>query len=137
MTLPCGCGSTICEKHKSLVEALQVDLHDPDTAAKLGRICSGLTQLYEHREKMRILKFTLDITDSQVLIFNRGAELLSVGNQNGKLCLWVKCDAANETVRRTIQVCGTGNRLPADLGRFIGTAIFPGMVWHVFDGGEA
>jgi hypothetical protein len=35
-----------------------------------------------------IWKFELEVTDLQEVVMPSGAEILSVGNQDGKLCLW-------------------------------------------------
>jgi hypothetical protein len=82
---------------------------------------------------MTIWRFPLEI--EQVVVMPEDAELLSVGNQNGELCLWAKCVESKRRVGRRILVYGTGNPI-RDLGLYVGTAIFNRFVWHVFDAGQ-
>ena len=84
----------------------------------------------------RIWKYELQVTDMQPVEMPKGAELLSVANQNGTLCLWAKVDADKERETRHIEIIGTGNPIPQDMGvdrRFIGTAVVNPFVWHVFE----
>jgi hypothetical protein len=84
----------------------------------------------------RIWKYDLQITDMQQVEMPKGAELLSVANQDGALRLWAKVDADKERESRYIEVIGTGNPIPQDMGvdrRFIGTAMLSPFVWHVFE----
>lgn len=85
---------------------------------------------------MVIWKFELAITDMQEVTMPDGAELLSVANQNGNLCLWAIVDPSKERRRRYIEIIGTGNPMPTDMGvdrKFIGTAVVNPFVWHVFE----
>lgn len=84
---------------------------------------------------MVIWKFELEITDLQGVTMPDGAELLSVANQNGNLCLWAMVDPLKEKRRRYIEIIGTGNPMPM-VGvdrKFIGTAVVDPFVWHVFE----
>ena len=84
----------------------------------------------------RIWKYELAITDTQEVMMPQGALILSVANQNGKLCLWAMVVPANPDSRRIIEIIGTGNPFEVDTGidrKFIGTAIIGSLVWHVFE----
>jgi len=84
----------------------------------------------------RIWKYELRVTDMQPVEMPKDAELLSVANQNGTLCMWVRVDADNDRETRHIEIIGTGNPIPQDMGvdrRFIGTAVINPFVWHVFE----
>lgn len=84
----------------------------------------------------RIWKYELQVTSMQEVQIPKGAELLSVANQNGSLCMWAKVDADKKRERRHIEIFGTGNPMPQDMGvdrRFIGTAVIDPFVWHVFE----
>ena len=88
--------------------------------------------------KMVIWKFELQITDLQEVTMPDGAELLSVANQNGSLCLWamVDPDLSKEKRHRYIEIIGTGNPILVDVAidrKFIGTAVVSPFVWHVFE----
>ena len=85
---------------------------------------------------MRIWKFPLEATDMQEITVPDGADLLSVANQNGTICLWVMVDPSAEPRRRYIEIIGTGNSFSIDMGVdrvFIGTVIVNPFVWHVFE----
>jgi len=84
----------------------------------------------------RIWKYELQVTDMQQVEVPKGAKLLSVANQNGALCLWAIVDASKPRETRHIEIIGTGNPVPTDMGvdrKFIGTAVINPFVWHVFE----
>ena len=65
-----------------------------------------------------------------------GAELLSVHNQNGFLCLWAVVDPSNKKRPRLIEIIGTGIPIVDLTGlrrKFIGTVLSDAFVWHVFE----
>lgn len=76
----------------------------------------------------------------------RGAELLHVAEQDGRVMLWAEMDTDELLVRRMVFIVGTGQPIRSLAGmrppRYVGTAQIPnplgigGFVWHVFDGGE-
>ncbi|HXJ14709.1 MAG TPA: hypothetical protein VNH19_20725 [Candidatus Limnocylindrales bacterium] len=84
-----------------------------------------------------IWKFKLAITDSQDVMMPLDAEIISAQNQPGVgLCLWAICDTSKPTVRRRIDIFGTGNAIEFEFpNRFIGTVQEYGgaLVWHVFE----
>ena len=88
-----------------------------------------------------IWKYPLELTDGQQVMMPAGAEILSVAEQNGRLCLWALVDPA-ETLRlgRLIEIHGTGNLSINTLRtrKFIGTCVTSGgaLVWHVFEAQE-
>lgn len=85
---------------------------------------------------MVIWEFELEITDMQEVRMPEGAELLSVANQSGKLCLWAMVDPSKEKRCHRIEIFGTGHPIPVDMGiarKFIGTAVVDPFVWHVFE----
>lgn len=85
---------------------------------------------------IRIWKYELQVTDMQAVEMPQFAELLSVANQNGSLCLWAMVDADKPRDTRHIEIIGTGNPVPTDMGvdrKFIGTAVINPFVWHVFE----
>ncbi len=87
--------------------------------------------------KDRIWKYQLQIIDMQTILVPPDFEILSVGNQNGNLCLWLLVDSkapADEVLH--IEIIGTGNHIYDDMGverKFIGTVIARPFVWHVFE----
>lgn len=84
---------------------------------------------------MRIWKWTLDVTDEQILQMPGGAEILCVQIQNGVPQLWALCDETALPTPRRIGIYGTGHPIPDAPGRHVGTfAIREGqLVFHVFE----
>jgi hypothetical protein len=84
----------------------------------------------------KIHKHVLTVTDEQDVALPKGAMILSVAEQNGKLCMWYGFDEdVTEAERRRIFVIGTGNPVPdVPLGEFLGTVLSMGgrLVWHIF-----
>lgn len=83
-----------------------------------------------------VYKHTLHLDDTVEVVMPQGTELLSVGEQNGMLCLWARVDTRKPKVNRMFRIAGTGH--PAPTGNFVGTVMMHGgaLVWHVFDLGE-
>jgi hypothetical protein len=65
-----------------------------------------------------------------------GADLLSVGEQDGDIVLWAAVDPDCEpTATRQITIVGTGKTIPDGILRFIGTVQKQsGTVYHIFEG---
>ncbi len=83
---------------------------------------------------MRIYKYPLVVIDEQVVSMPIGAEILSVADQRGTLCLWVSCDPENSVVSRHIRIIGTGHDFEYGDLKIIGTVpMSNGFVWHVFE----
>ena len=86
----------------------------------------------------KILKYGLDMADRQVVPLPPRAAILSVGNQNEQLVMWVSVPV-RETVLdedRTIVTRGTGRALDEAVPMtFIGTVLTLGgrLAWHVFE----
>jgi hypothetical protein len=85
--------------------------------------------------KWSIHKFELDYNKlTQTLTIPGFLELLSVGNQNDTLMVWVKVGNGVPTQKITFIVRGTGtqlNDLPQN-EKFIDTVQVGQYVWHVF-----
>ena len=88
---------------------------------------------------MKIYKYTLEITDRQVIPTGYLTAIpLSVAEQNGQLMLWALVDSTtipkqkDKIYEMVVDVVGTGN--PYDGTKpFIGTVVMSyGLVWHVF-----
>jgi hypothetical protein len=82
---------------------------------------------------MKIFKYPLTLTDKQTILLPIGAELLTIQNQNGSLCLWASVDEKAFLEARTFAIYGTGNPLPESIGRYISTVQMDGFVWHIFE----
>jgi len=89
----------------------------------------------------RIFKYTIEAKDAQAVVMPEGAEILSVQVQGGTgaICIWalVNPDPNIRRVERSILIVGTGNPVPDDPGKFLGTVqLYAGeLVFHVFEMG--
>jgi len=84
----------------------------------------------------KIFKYQLDIKDEQILEMPKDAEILTVQNQRGWLCLWARVDPNFPKENRKIRVIGTGHPLyDKSYLKYIGSAQFDNgyLVWHVFE----
>lgn len=64
-----------------------------------------------------------------------GAQILSVGEQNGQIHLWALVDTENKEEDYYFEVIGTGWEIEPPKGgqrKFIGTVFIGDYVWHVF-----
>lgn len=66
------------------------------------------------------------------------AEILTVGAQEGTICLWALDDVLQGLCRhnRTFFVIGTGHEMPECEVNYIGTVFDGPFVWHVFEKGK-
>jgi len=101
-----------------------------------------MTDIYRHTRNIYvnppfservIYKYTLDQA-RMILSMPRGAIVLSVGVQNGVICLWVLVEPLAEFTQRAFRWYGTGQPID-EYGRYIGTVQVSGLgfVWHVFE----
>lgn len=84
-----------------------------------------------------IWKFELAITDEQTIEMPRYHTILSVGNRDGKLCLWalVNPSLTEQKVKKRFLIWGTEHQYERVDGSFIGTVVVGAFAWHIFDGG--
>lgn len=90
---------------------------------------------------MNIFKYPLEITDFQTVKMPFSAEILSVKEQNGTLCLWALVDPdIGFEMDYKIHIIGTGAPIDSAVVKsfygglyFIDTVVMSyGLVWHVF-----
>lgn len=84
-----------------------------------------------------IWKYTLE--PRCAIAMPQGAQLLSVAEQNGDICLWALVDPQATQQTRYFAGFGTGHPIPdaADL-TFVGSVLMTGgsMVFHIFEASE-
>ena len=87
---------------------------------------------------MTIWKFDIGESFDSWMEMPKGAKILSVQIQKGRLCLWAIVNPDAERVPRHIVVVGTGHELGFCNGAFINTIQMAGgdLIWHIFDLGE-
>jgi hypothetical protein len=82
-----------------------------------------------------IYKYDIPLTDHISLPLPLGSEILSVGNQRERLCIWalIDTDVRTEKVHK-LRVAGTGHPLNEDV-QFLGTVQFMSgdLIFHVFE----
>lgn len=66
----------------------------------------------------------------QTLKLPSGAEMLCVREQNGKLCVWYRCNPRQPLMWHTFTIAGTGQE--AVEGDYLGTVMLDALVLHVF-----
>jgi hypothetical protein len=80
-----------------------------------------------------IWKFPLEVTDYQNVRMPKGAEILSVADQYGVVCVWAMVDSDAELEDRMFYIFGTGNPVSETLPwQFVGSVQQNIFVWHVF-----
>lgn len=83
-----------------------------------------------------IYKYTLLTTDETILDLPLNSEILSVKEQLGDICIWVKVDLGESTLEsRKFVIYGTGHKIDKDNLKFIDTVLLfnSGLVLHVFE----
>jgi len=83
----------------------------------------------------KIFKYELEVTDIQHPKLPLGYEILSAGEQNGKLFIWALVNSKNTPINTTIAIVGTGNPIMFNIDdfTFINTIqCANGLVLHVF-----
>jgi hypothetical protein len=83
----------------------------------------------------QVFKYELPIKDECDVFMPEGSEILHVGNQHEKMCVWALADASRRDELRYFRIAGTGRALP-DVGlKYLGSAQFAGgaLVFHVFE----
>lgn len=85
---------------------------------------------------MVIWKYELKVVDVQEIVMPHGAELLSVANQDGTLCLWAIVKPDNFKQSRFVEILFTGEKMVEDPGKerkFLATVFWGPLVLHVFE----
>lgn len=82
-----------------------------------------------------IYKYPIQITNSQEVQMPFGAEVLHAGlDPQGTPCLWAMVETHHPTEPVSVLVVGTGNPMPFEPLRHVGSFIQSPIVWHVFLG---
>ena len=81
---------------------------------------------------LTIHKQQLELTEEQYIHVPNGSALLTVQLQNNIPCIWYICDTEKEHILLYIAICGTGDILHGDKGKYIATLQHGMFVWHVF-----
>jgi hypothetical protein len=88
------------------------------------------------KTNLTIHKKILEIVDEQEIEVPEKSDFLSVDNQEGKICVWYRCNPENPLIKIKIFIRGTGHFNVPELNDsfFLGTVILlgGGLVFHVF-----
>lgn len=84
---------------------------------------------------MKIFKYHINIPGSDIIEMPEGSEILYVGNQYNSVFLWAKVDSTRKLTKRKFIVCNTGDDLPANTKKFLGTVLLNegSYVLHIFE----
>jgi len=80
-----------------------------------------------------IYKYTLTITDEQVIRLPLRHRILSVQAQNEELCMWVRVATDDPCIDKKVYVLGTGHKSNLIKNKtYAGTVPIGSLVWHIF-----
>lgn len=77
-------------------------------------------------------KFVFE-SPSQTFRIPKDAEVLSVGAQNGQICLWALVHTSRKPEERHFEAVNTGPKIDAELKAFLGRATVGPIEWHIFE----
>lgn len=83
----------------------------------------------------KIWKYEFPITGEFVLYMPKDHVVLTVQLQRGVPCLWAVVDPDSPKETTGFKISGTGQPLPEDVGRYVGTFMTgdENFVWHLFE----
>ena len=83
----------------------------------------------------RVYKYEMPIVDDVEMHLPEGAEILTIGPQNGSLYIWARVDPDAPTEKRIFRIAGTGHRIVQKELSYLGTAFMydATLVLHVFE----
>jgi hypothetical protein len=83
---------------------------------------------------LKVWKYELSLTDSQILSIPFGAKILSVQVQHGKPMLWALVETDNSTDDYIIRTVATGDLMNFAPKQFLGTIQLAcgDLVFHIF-----
>ena len=80
-----------------------------------------------------IYKYSISITESQIVNMPIGSNIISLQMQNGIATMWAIVDTTESLTPVKIRIFGTGEEIPAgSVLRHIGSIQEKGYVWHIF-----
>ena len=83
-----------------------------------------------------IYKYPLVLSAKQTITVPEGAVFRCVGMQGEFAVLWAEVDTDANQRYRDIEIFGTGQPIPQDMGvsrQYIGTVFERSFVWHVYE----
>lgn len=106
-----------------------------------------------------IYKYTINLMENrsaiQFVSMPKNANVISVGHQNGMICLWAEVEVENvaaspvteqedsvvlgsQMSEREFRIVGTGHEIPFDIvsSDYIGTVQVGPLVWHIYEKGR-
>lgn len=86
---------------------------------------------------MKIWKYEFKVDEEdQVIEMQQGSEIVNVGIQDNRPCLWALVHPGWPKTQRMFRVIGTGHEVPTLGGapyRHVGTFQSPPYVWHLME----
>lgn len=85
-----------------------------------------------------VYKYPVQMQAEFTVNLPRGAEFLSVQEQNGEPQMWLRVDTSRELAKQVFSIVGTGHPIATELARlpYLGTFQLGGgsLVFHLFGG---
>lgn len=81
---------------------------------------------------MKIWKFELKITRSQLVKMPLKSEIMDIQMQKNRAVMWALCDPGTEEIEVKINMYGTGSDVNPENNQYLGTVQQDGWVWHFF-----
>lgn len=82
--------------------------------------------------KLTIYKYPLRVDDVVVVTMRKGAQLLSIQEQEDGLYIWALVDPQADERDFVFRIFGTGQPV-GGCGKYLATVQVQGFVWHVFE----
>jgi len=85
---------------------------------------------------VKVWKYELQIFDNvQTISMPKFSQIVNVGMQKRKLCMWVEVDEREDMEERYFRVFGTGHPIDISVKDYIGTGMDDGLtlVWHIYE----
>jgi hypothetical protein len=73
------------------------------------------------------------VTGETALQLPQRSEVLCIGVDAGKLCIWYRCDDAKPKESRKFVIVETGTAHPAEPSTYLGSATLGTNTWHIFE----
>lgn len=77
-----------------------------------------------------VWKFRLKGEVKQTIEMPEGASILHISEHDGSVCIWAQVDPEAQKRKRTFLIFETGESLPDNLGKHVGTFLMYGAVIH-------
>jgi len=82
---------------------------------------------------LKVFKYPIKIEDNIEISLPEEAQILTVGEQNGIICVWALVNPEKPSIKRNFRLAGTGHPIDTDKLFYHGTAQILNLVFHLFE----